>query len=189
MGLIGFEGDPASTSRSWPASGEFPGSIRVRHRRGRGRERDGRDRRAEAPGGLHGTDDRHDRRRDRADFDDAIEAEELPNGGFRIGIHIADVSHYVSIGSGLDAEAFERGTSVYFPDRAIAMLPERLSNDLCSLRPNEERRTLSAVLTLDRKGETVKSEFFRSLIKSRARLTYSAVGDSWKVKRGRSNRE
>jgi len=111
------------------------------------------------------------------DFDDAIEAQEVPGGGFRIGIHIADVSHYVPIGSALDAEAFERGTSVYFPDRAIAMLPERLSNDLCSLRPNEERRTLSAMLTLDRHGETVKSEFFRSLIKSRARLTYTDVGD------------
>ena len=111
------------------------------------------------------------------DFDDAIEAETLPNGGFRIGIHIADVSHYVPVGSALDAEAYERGTSVYFPDRAIAMLPERLSNDLCSLRPDEERRTVSAVLTLDKHGETVKSEFYRSLIKSRARLTYTAVGD------------
>ena len=100
------------------------------------------------------------------DFDDAIEAEQLPNGGFRIGIHIADVSHYVPVGSALDAEAYERGTSVYFPDRAIAMLPERLSNDLCSLRPDEERRTVSAVLTLDKHGETVKSEFYRSLIKS-----------------------
>jgi ribonuclease R len=110
------------------------------------------------------------------DFDDAIEAEELPGGGFRIGVHIADVSHYVTVGSALDAEAFERGTSVYFPDRALAMLPERLSNDLCSLRPDEERRTVSAILTLDRKGETVKAEFFRSLIRSKARLTYSRVG-------------
>ena len=111
------------------------------------------------------------------DFDDAIEAEQLPNGGFRIGVHIADVSHYVPVGSALDAEAYERGTSVYFPDRAIAMLPERLSNDLCSLRPDEERRTVSAILTLDKHGETVKSEFYRSLIRSRARLTYTAVGD------------
>ncbi len=111
------------------------------------------------------------------DFDDAIEAEELPGGGFRIGVHIADVSHYVRIGSALDAEAFERGTSVYFPDRALAMLPERLSNDLCSLRPDEERRTVSAILTLDAKGETVKAEFARSLIRSKARLTYTEVGD------------
>ena len=119
------------------------------------------------------------------DFDDAIEAEQLANGGFRIGIHIADVSHYVPVGSALDAEAYERGTSVYFPDRAIAMLPERLSNDLCSLRPDEERRTVSAVLTLDKHGETVKSEFYRSLIKSRARLTYTAVGDFLEKGEGR----
>ena len=111
------------------------------------------------------------------DFDDAIEAEELPGGGFRIGVHIADVSHYVRVGSALDAEAFERGTSVYFPDRALAMLPERLSNDLCSLRPDEERRTVSAILTLDAAGETVKAEFSRSLIRSKARLTYTEVGD------------
>jgi ribonuclease R len=110
------------------------------------------------------------------DFDDAIEAEELAGGGFRLGIHIADVSHYVTPKSALDAEAFERGTSVYFPDRAIAMLPERLSNDLCSLRPEEERRTLSAILTLDRNGETKKTEFTRSLIRSTQRLTYTRVG-------------
>ncbi|KAA0255678.1 MAG: ribonuclease R [Acidobacteria bacterium] len=110
------------------------------------------------------------------DFDDAIEAEELPGGGFRIGVHIADVSWYVQPGSALDAEAWERGTSVYFPDRAIPMLPERLSNDLCSLRPDEERRTVSAILTLDAEGEIVRAEFTRSLIRSRQRLTYTAVG-------------
>ncbi len=109
------------------------------------------------------------------DFDDAIEAEELPDGGFRVGVHIADVSHYVREGTLLDAEAYERGTSVYFPDRAIAMLPERLSNDLCSLRPDEERRTVSAILTIDRHGETVKADFHRSLIRSRRRLTYTMV--------------
>jgi len=110
------------------------------------------------------------------DFDDAIEAEALPGGGFRVGVHIADVSHYVGLGTALDAEAFERGTSVYFPDRALAMLPERLSNDLCSLRPDAERRTVSAILTLDAAGETVKAEFYRSIIRSRARLTYTEVG-------------
>ncbi|MBK9967702.1 MAG: ribonuclease R [Holophagales bacterium] len=109
------------------------------------------------------------------DFDDAISAEELPGGGFRLGIHIADVSHYVHPGSALDAEAFERGTSVYFPDRAVPMLPERLSNDLCSLRPREVKRTVTALLTLDAKGETVSAEFFRSAIYSKARLTYSDV--------------
>ncbi len=109
------------------------------------------------------------------DFDDAISVEELPGGGFRLGVHIADVSHYVRPGTALDAEAFERGTSVYFPDRAVPMLPERLSNDLCSLRPHEERRTVTALLTLDAKGETLKAEFFRSVILSRARLTYTDV--------------
>ena len=109
------------------------------------------------------------------DFDDAISVEELPGGGFRLGVHIADVSHYVRPGTALDAEAFERGTSVYFPDRAVPMLPERLSNDLCSLRPHEERRTVTALLTLDPKGETVKAEFFRSVIHSKARLTYTDV--------------
>jgi ribonuclease R len=175
---IGFEGDPGVdvevVARKWGIPRVFPGSVIAE---------------AEAASGAVGTDERRLRAdftgrtivtidgETARDFDDAIEAEELPNGGFRIGIHIADVSHYVPIGSALDAEAFERATSVYFPDRAIAMLPERLSNDLCSLRENEERRTVSAVLTLDKRGETVKSEFYRSLIKSRARLTYTAVGD------------
>ncbi len=109
------------------------------------------------------------------DFDDAISVVEVPGGGFCLGVHIADVSHYVKPGTALDAEAFERGTSVYFPDRAVPMLPERLSNDLCSLRPNEERRTVTALLTLDEKGETVKAEFFRSVIHSKARLTYTDV--------------
>jgi ribonuclease R len=176
--LIGFEGDPGVdvevVARKWGIPRIYPEAVLSE---------------AAAASGEVGTDERKLRKdftgrtivtidgETARDFDDAIEAEPLAGGGFRIGIHIADVSHYVQIGSALDAEAFERGTSVYFPDRAIAMLPERLSNDLCSLRPNEERRTLSAVLTLDGKGETVKSEFFRSLINSRARLTYTSVGD------------
>jgi ribonuclease R len=176
--LIGFEGDSGVdvevVARKWGIPRKYPEAVIAE---------------AEAANGTVGTDERMLRAdftgrtivtidgETARDFDDAIEAQEVPGGGFRIGIHIADVSHYVPIGSALDAEAFERGTSVYFPDRAIAMLPEHLSNDLCSLRPNEERRTLSAVLTLDKHGETVKSEFYRSLIKSRARLTYTAVGD------------
>ncbi len=175
--VIGFEGDPGVdvevVARKWGIPRKYPEAVVAE---------------AEASSGVVGTDERKLRAdftgraivtidgETARDFDDAIEAEETPGGGFRIGIHIADVSHYVPVGSALDAEAFERGTSVYFPDRAIAMLPERLSNDLCSLRPNEERRTVSAVLTLDKHGETVKAEFFRSLIKSRARLTYTQVG-------------
>jgi len=185
--LIGFEGDPGVdvevVARKWGIPRTYPETVIAE---------------AEAANGAVGTDERKLRAdftgrtivtidgETARDFDDAIEAEELPGGGFRIGIHIADVSHYVAIGSALDAEAFERGTSVYFPDRAIAMLPERLSNDLCSLRPNEERRTLSAVLTLDKHGETVKSEFYRSLIKSRARLTYTAVGDFLESEEGKA---
>ncbi|MFI5197827.1 MAG: ribonuclease R family protein [Thermoanaerobaculia bacterium] len=175
--LIGFEGDPGVdvevVARKWGIPRNYPAAVVAEAERASGEVgHDERKLRADFTGRTIVTIDGETAR----DFDDAIEAEELPGGGLRIGIHIADVSHYVPIGSALDAEAFERGTSVYFPDRAIAMLPERLSNDLCSLRPNEERRTVSAVLTLDKQGETVKAEFFRSLIKSRARLTYTEVG-------------
>jgi ribonuclease R len=176
--LIGFEGDSGVdvevVARKWGIPRIYPEAVLAEAAAASGEVgTDERMLRADFTGRTIVTIDGETAR----DFDDAIEAEELAGGGFRIGIHIADVSHYVPIGSALDAEAFERGTSVYFPDRAIAMLPERLSNDLCSLRPNEERRTLSAVLTLDKHGETVKSEFYRSLIKSRARLTYTSVGD------------
>jgi ribonuclease R len=175
--LIGFEGDPGVdvevVARKWGIPRKYPETVVAEAETANGVVgEDERKLRADFTGRTIVTIDGETAR----DFDDAIEAEELPGGGFGIGIHIADVSHYVPIGSALDAEAFERGTSVYFPDRAIAMLPERLSNDLCSLRPNEERRTVSAVLTLDKHGETVKAEFFRSLIKSRARLTYTQVG-------------
>ncbi|MGZ6971136.1 MAG: ribonuclease R, partial [Thermoanaerobaculia bacterium] len=175
--LIGFEGDPGVdvevVARKWGIPRKYPEAVVAEAEAASGEVgHDERMLRADFTGRTIVTIDGETAR----DFDDAIEAEELPGGGFRIGIHIADVSHYVPIGSALDAEAFERGTSVYFPDRAIAMLPERLSNDLCSLRPNEERRTVSAVLTLDKHGETIKAEFFRSLIKSRARLTYTEVG-------------
>ena len=175
---IGFEGDPGVdvevVARKWGIPRKYPETV-IAEAEASVREVDEGERRARTDFTSRTivTIDGETAR----DFDDAIEAEQLPNGGFRIGIHIADVSHYVPVGSALDAEAYERGTSVYFPDRAIAMLPERLSNDLCSLRPDEERRTVSAVLTLDKHGETVKSEFYRSLIKSRARLTYTAVGD------------
>ena len=175
---IGFEGDPGVdvevVARKWGIPRKYPETVIAEAEAANGALDEGeRRQRTDFTGRTIVTIDGETAR----DFDDAVEAEQLPNGGFRIGIHIADVSHYVPVGSALDAEAYERGTSVYFPDRAIAMLPERLSNDLCSLRPDEERRTVSAVLTMDKHGETVKSEFFRSLIKSRARLTYTAVGD------------
>ena len=175
--VIGFEGDPGVdvevVSRKWALPRVFSeAAITESEAALRQVEGDERQQRADYTRRTIVTIDGETAR----DFDDAIEAEELPGGGFRIGIHIADVSHYVRPGTVLDADAIERGTSVYFPDRAIPMLPERLSNDLCSLRPDEERRTVSALLTLDASGEAVKAEFTRSLIRSRARLTYSSVG-------------
>ncbi|MFZ3011389.1 MAG: ribonuclease R [Minisyncoccia bacterium] len=109
---------------------------------------------------------------DAKDFDDAISFKEITNGEYEIGIHIADVSYYVKPGSALDAEARERGTSVYLVDRTIPMLPEVLSNDLCSLVPNKDRLTMSAIFIID-KNAKVKSEWFgRTVIHSQKRFTY-----------------
>ncbi|MES3031885.1 MAG: ribonuclease R [Patescibacteria group bacterium] len=109
---------------------------------------------------------------DAKDFDDAISFKEINKDEVEVGIHIADVSHYVKIGSGLDEEARERGTSVYLVDRTIPMLPEILSNDLCSLVPNKDRLTMSAVFVID-KNAKVKSEWYgRTVIHSQKRFTY-----------------
>ena len=108
------------------------------------------------------------------DFDDAIEAEKIP-GGYRIGVHIADVSHYVAEGTALDDEARSRGTSVYFPGRVLPMLPERLSNGLCSLNPQVDRLVLSAILDLDEKGRVTGSRFQKGVIRSAHRMTYTEV--------------
>jgi ribonuclease R len=109
------------------------------------------------------------------DFDDAVSIRRSPGGGWHLGVHIADVSHYVRPGSALDREALERGTSVYFPDLTLPMLPERLSNGLCSLRPREPRLTVSAILDIDRDGRVRKAEFTPSLIRTVHRMTYTAV--------------
>jgi ribonuclease R len=109
------------------------------------------------------------------DFDDAISVESRPGGGFRLGVHIADVSHYVAERSALDREALHRGTSVYFPDRAVPMLPEALSNGLCSLRPDVPRLTVSAFLDVDSSGQVGRRRFATSVIQSRRRLTYGEV--------------
>jgi ribonuclease R len=109
------------------------------------------------------------------DFDDAISVERLPNGRFRLGVHIADVSHYVQEGSELDAEALRRGNSVYYPERAIPMLPEGLSNGLCSLRPQVPRLTVSAFLEIDLLGTVRQQRFSRSVIRSDRRMTYDEV--------------
>ncbi len=109
------------------------------------------------------------------DFDDAVLAREEPNGVLRLWVSIADVAHYVDDGAPLDREARERGTSVYFPTRVIPMLPERLSNGICSLNPNVDRLTLTAEITVDRTGCVLTTDFYESVIRSAARLTYTKV--------------
>ncbi len=109
------------------------------------------------------------------DFDDAIAVSELPREGFRLAVHIADVGHFVKPGSALDREARRRGTSVYFPDRVFPMFPEKLSNDLCSLRPREDRLVQSVILDIDREGVVRKVRFADGVIRSAARLTYTQV--------------
>ncbi len=109
------------------------------------------------------------------DFDDALSIERLPYGDFRLGVHIADVGEYVPEGSALDLEAYRRGTSVYYPERAIPMLPERLSNGLCSLRPRVPRLALSVFLDIARDGEILARRFAETVIESARRLTYDEV--------------
>ena len=119
---------------------------------------------------------------DARDFDDAVSVEraELPSGaaGWRVGVHIADVAHYVPWGCPIDLDARRRATSVYLVDRVIPMLPEALSNDVCSLRPEEDRRTMTIDMLLDERGEVVGAEPYPALIRSRARLTYDQAQSS-----------
>jgi ribonuclease R len=109
---------------------------------------------------------------DAKDFDDALSFKKLSNGNYEIGVHIADVTHYVRMNSGLDKEAFDRATSVYLVDRTIPMLPERLSNGLCSLRPNEDKLTFAAVFEMTDKGKVEDQWFGRTIIHSDRRFTY-----------------
>jgi len=109
------------------------------------------------------------------DFDDAVEVRILPNGNYLLGVHIADVAHYVKEGSILDDEAFERGTSVYFPGRAVPMLPERLSNGICSLNPQVERLTFSVDMEIDRRGRFIDRKVYKSVIRTKERMTYTNV--------------
>jgi ribonuclease R len=109
------------------------------------------------------------------DFDDAVLVDKLPSGHFGLQVHIADVSHYVKPGSPMDNEARLRGTSVYFPDRAVPMLPYELSTDICSLNPHVDRLVMSALIELDRQGEPVSFEFCRGVIRSAERMTYTSV--------------
>ena len=109
------------------------------------------------------------------DYDDALSLEVDRLGRAVLGVHIADVSHYVRPGSALDREAYHRSTSVYLCDTVVPMLPERLCNGICSLVPNEDRLAFSVFMTFDRKGEMVKREFAKSIIRSKARFTYEQV--------------
>jgi len=112
---------------------------------------------------------------DARDFDDAITIERLPNGHYWLGVHIADVSHYVREGSALDKEAYERGTSVYFPERAVHMFPHELSTGLCSLNPQVDRLVQSCLMEVNAKGDVVRYELHDGVIYSDERMTYNAV--------------
>ena len=109
---------------------------------------------------------------DAKDFDDALSFKKLENGNFEIGVHIADVTHYVKHGNVLDDDAFDRATSVYLVDRTVPMLPERLSNGLCSLRPNEDKLTFAAVFEMDNKAKVLKEWYGRTIIHSHHRFSY-----------------
>ena len=109
------------------------------------------------------------------DFDDAITIERLPNGHYWLGVHIADVSHYVKEGSALDEEAYDRGTSVYFTERAVHMFPSELATGLCSLNPHVDRLVQSCLMEVDRRGNVVRYEIHDGVINSDERMTYTAV--------------
>ncbi|MBW8522103.1 ribonuclease R [Chryseobacterium chendengshani] len=122
--------------------------------------------------------------KDAKDFDDALSIQKLDNGNWEIGVHIADVSHYVVPGTMLDDEAYERATSVYLVDRVVPMLPEVLSNDVCSLRPNEDKFTFSAVFEMNDKAEVVKEWFGRTAIHSDRRFTYEEAQERIETQEG-----
>lgn len=112
---------------------------------------------------------------DAKDFDDAVSLEVLDNGHLLLGVHIADVSHYVTPGAPLDLEAFRRGTSVYYPGHVVPMLPFALSHGICSLNPHVDRLTFSALMEVDKDGRRYKARFAKSVIRSGARMTYNKV--------------
>ena len=126
---------------------------------------------------------------DAKDFDDAISIRKLKNDNYEIGVHIADVSHFVKPGTALDANAYERATSVYLPDRVNPMLPEKISNELCSLRPNEDKFTFSAIFQISQKGEVKSYWLGKSIIHSDRRFTYEEVQEIIEGKEGDHRQE
>ena len=127
--------------------------------------------------------------KDAKDFDDALSIRQLANGHWEVGVHIADVTHYVTPNSIIDKEARKRATSVYLVDRTIPMLPEHLSNGICSLRPNEEKLTYSAIFEMDRKGKVVNSRIGRTVICSDRRFTYEEAQEIIETGRGDFHKE
>jgi ribonuclease R len=126
---------------------------------------------------------------DARDFDDALSIKKLKDDVYEIGVHIADVSHYVEPGTELDTEAYNRATSVYLPDRVNPMLPEKISNELCSLRPNEDKLTFSAVFQMNTKGEIKKLWLGKTVIHSDKRFTYEDVQEIIETKDGQYREE
>ena len=122
---------------------------------------------------------------DAKDFDDAISIKDLKNGNYEIGVHIADVSHYVEIDSALDIEALKRGCSIYLVDRTIPMLPEVLSNDVCSLNPHEDKLTFSAWFVMNDRGEVLERHFGKTVINSDHRFTYENAQELLDAKSGK----
>lgn len=122
---------------------------------------------------------------DAKDFDDALSFRKLDNGNIEVGVHIADVTHYVKEGTALDDDAFDRATSVYLVDRTVPMLPERLSNELCSLRPHETKLTFAAVFEIDQRGKVHKEWFGRTIIHSDHRFSYEQAQEVLETKNGK----
>ena len=122
--------------------------------------------------------------KDAKDFDDALSARQLENGNWEVGVHIADVTHYVKPESLIDREAYSRATSIYLVDRTIPMLPERLCNQICSLRPNEEKLCFSVIFELNNQAEVVQSRIARVIIKSNRRFTYEEAQEVIETGRG-----